>query len=71
MAETHGDAVCHLATRSSKVLALPGFRSFWIAQLMVSTVSGTIRFAFVWLVLDLSELGAGWSGSSASPSVCP
>ncbi len=38
-----------------EVLALPGYRRFWIAQLLVSIVSGTIRFAFVWLVLDLTD----------------
>ena len=39
----------------AEVLALPGYRRFWISQLMVSIVSGTIRFAFVWLVLDLTD----------------
>ncbi len=38
----------------AEVLALPGYRRFWISQLLVSIVSGTMRFAFVWLVLDLT-----------------
>jgi MFS family permease len=39
----------------AEVLGLPGYRRFWISQLLVSIVSGTMRFAFVWLVLDLSD----------------
>ena len=38
-----------------EVLAMPAFRYFWYSQLLVATVSGTIRFAFVWLVLDLTD----------------
>ena len=41
-----------------RVLALDGFRRFWIGQLGISIVTGTIRFAFVWLVLELTN----WSG---------
>lgn len=40
-----------------RVLGLEGYRRYWFGQLLVSIVSGTIRFAFVWLVLDLT----GWS----------
>lgn len=38
-----------------RVLALDGYRRYWFSQLLVSIVSGTIRFAFVWLVLDLTD----------------
>ncbi len=40
------------------VLALAGFRRFWLGQLGISVVNGTIRFVFVWLVLDLTS----WAG---------
>lgn len=38
-----------------QVLGLDGYRRYWCSQLLVSIVSGTIRFAFVWLVLDLTS----------------
>lgn len=41
-----------------EVLALPGFRRFWLAQLFASVSSGSTRFIFVWLALDLSDSAA-------------
>lgn len=37
-----------------QVLSIGGYRRYWIAQLLISIVTGTVRFAFVWLMLDLS-----------------
>jgi MFS family permease len=39
----------------AQVLALDGYRRYWTAQLLISIVSGTVRFAFVWLLLDLTS----------------
>ena len=44
-----------------EVLTLPAFRWFWCSQLLVFVVAGTIRFAFVWLVLDLTS----WSPAAS------
>lgn len=33
-----------------EVLALPGYRRFWLAQFLAALVNGTIRFTFIWLV---------------------
>lgn len=41
------------------VLSQASFRTFWIAQLMSQLVGGTVRFAFIWLVLGLSD----WPGA--------
>lgn len=38
-----------------EVLALPSFRRYWLSQLAIAVVNGTVRFAIVWLVLDLTE----------------
>jgi MFS family permease len=38
-----------------QVFALPSFRRYWFSQLGVGLVNGTLRFALVWLVLDLTE----------------
>ncbi len=44
-----------------QVLSLHGYRRYWCSQLLISIVTGTIRFAFVWLMLDLSS----WSPTVA------
>jgi len=38
-----------------EVLALPSFRRYWVSQLAIALVNGTLRFALVWLVLDLTD----------------
>ena len=38
-----------------EVLALPSFRRYWCSQLGIGLVNGTVRFALVWLVLDLTD----------------
>ncbi|MGY6502559.1 MAG: MFS transporter [Acidimicrobiales bacterium] len=38
-----------------EVLALPSFRRYWFSQLAIALVHGTVRFAIVWLVLDLTD----------------
>ncbi|HSL58500.1 MAG TPA: MFS transporter [Acidimicrobiales bacterium] len=38
-----------------EVLALPSFRRYWISQLLIALVNGTLRFVLVWLVLDLTD----------------
>jgi MFS family permease len=38
-----------------QVFALPSFRRYWFSQLGVGLVNGTVRFALVWLVLDLTD----------------
>lgn len=39
----------------AEVFALPSFRRYWFSQLGVGLVNGTVRFAVVWLVLDLTD----------------
>ena len=38
-----------------QLLADRNFRRFWIAQLLYTGVTGTLRFTFVWLVVTLTE----------------
>lgn len=38
-----------------EVLALPSFRRYWVSQLLIALVNGTLRFVLVWLVLDLTD----------------
>jgi MFS family permease len=38
-----------------EVFTLPSFRRYWFSQLGVGLVNGTLRFALVWLVLDLTD----------------
>ncbi|MEL6984657.1 MAG: MFS transporter, partial [Actinomycetota bacterium] len=38
-----------------QLLADRNFRRFWIAQLLYTGVSGTLRFTFVWLVVTLTD----------------
>ena len=38
-----------------EVFAIPSFRRYWFSQLGVGLVNGTLRFALVWLVLDLTD----------------
>lgn len=40
------------------VLALRNYRYFWIAQFLTALVAGVLRFAFIWLALDLSDASA-------------
>ncbi|MEE9281277.1 MAG: MFS transporter [Myxococcota bacterium] len=41
-----------------EVLALRSFRYYWISQFLSMLVAGTLRFTFIWLVLDLSDWAA-------------
>ncbi|MGI9597340.1 MAG: MFS transporter [Acidimicrobiales bacterium] len=36
----------------------PNFRNFWIAQVLMFGVNGTVRFAFVWLMVTLTDWSA-------------
>ena len=38
-----------------EVFALPSFRRYWFSQLAVGLCNGTLRFALVWLTLDLTD----------------
>ena len=40
------------------VLAIRNYRYFWAAQFMSALVAGVLRFAFIWLALDLSDASA-------------
>ncbi len=42
-----------------QLLSEPNFRNFWIAQVLMFGVNGTVRFAFVWLMVTLTD----WSGA--------
>lgn len=39
----------------AKLLADRNFRRYWIAQTLVFGTNGTVRFAFVWLVVTLTD----------------
>lgn len=38
-----------------QVLALRSFRYYWVSQFLALLVGGTLRFTFIWLVLELSD----------------
>lgn len=41
-----------------QVLALRAYRYYWVAQFLSALVNGTLRFVFIWLVLDLTDWAA-------------
>ena len=41
-----------------EVLALRNYRYFWVAQFLNSLVAGILRFAFVWLILEITDWSA-------------
>ncbi len=41
-----------------ELLGEPNFRNFWIAQVLMFGVNGTVRFAFVWLMVTLTDWSA-------------
>ena len=41
-----------------ELLADPSYRSFWVAQVLVFGVYGTVRFMFVWLMVTLTDWSA-------------
>ena len=38
-----------------EVLSDRNFRNFWIANILINGLNGTIRFAFVWLIVTLTD----------------
>lgn len=45
-----------------EVLQDRNFRNFWIANILISGVSGTVRFSFVWLIVTLTD----WPGAEGN-----
>ena len=41
-----------------ELLADPSYRRFWLAQVLVSGIYGTVRFMFVWLMVTLTDWSA-------------
>ena len=44
-----------------EVLAIRSFRYFWISQFFSNVATGTIRFVFIWLILEISSWPAAAS----------
>ncbi len=45
-----------------EVLSDKNFRNFWIANILINGLNGTIRFAFVWLIVTLTD----WAGAEGN-----
>jgi predicted MFS family arabinose efflux permease len=50
-----GDGPENSGSPVRELFADPNFRNFFVAQLFYSGVNGTLRFAFIWLVVTLSD----------------
>jgi len=49
-----------------EVLGDQNFRSFWLAQVLVFGINGTVRFLFVWLMVTVTD----WSGAEGLVLLC-
>ncbi|MEM7287856.1 MAG: MFS transporter [Actinomycetota bacterium] len=63
-ATTGADATAPSPVR--EVLAEPNFRAFFIAQVLLFGVGGTLRFTFIWLVVTLTD----WPSAEGLVAFC-
>ncbi len=58
-AEDEPTSPARSASPVREVLAIRSFRYYWLSQFLSHLVAGTIRFTFIWLVLEISDWPAG------------